>query len=368
MKIVHIILNLGYGGAENMLIKLVNHDEVNKIMIITLTDFCPLKLKLRNNNALVINSFPRGESKIVSFIKLFRLIKEFKPDIIQSWMYHSELIGLLIKICYPKSRLFWNIRCSTSEWMKLRPRNKFIFSLLKLGFGSVTGIVVNSKTEYLASIKLGYPEDKLIYIPNGFEYTLGIDKKESRTNILNKFNLNASSVLIGMVARNDVSKDHDTIIEAFKIVLSGKIAAHLILVGAGFDDHFAKKLFDNGVSENIHIYGTADHIFDVIIGFDIATLSSRTESFPNVIAEYMLASLPVVATRVADIPEIIGDTGIVVDPGDYIALADGINSIINMSEEKRTMMGKQAHQKIMDEFHIDKIYNTYIENYHDHLS
>jgi hypothetical protein len=57
VKIIHIILNLGYGGAENMLVKLVNQDAENEIMIITLVDYCPLKENIKNGNVLVTSAF-----------------------------------------------------------------------------------------------------------------------------------------------------------------------------------------------------------------------------------------------------------------------------------------------------------------------
>jgi glycosyltransferase involved in cell wall biosynthesis len=278
-------------------------------------------------------------------------------------MYHSELIGLLLKMFYPNARLFWNIRCSTKEWLSLRPRNKFIFLLLKLGFSKVKGIVVNSKAEFAASIDLGYPREKLVYIPNGFELAVIGDKKKAREELLKKFNLKSSDFLIGMVARNDISKDHDTMLRAFRIVVEKMPFAHLILVGAGLDDQFRKKIKSNGLEDNVHIYGIAENVYNVIIGFDVATLSSTTESFPNVIAEYMLAELPVIATDVADISEILGDSGVVVPAGDFTALSEALISLLSLSKKERDSLGIVGRQRVLENFHIRKIYNSYIDLY-----
>jgi glycosyltransferase involved in cell wall biosynthesis len=364
MKIIHIILNLGYGGAENMLVKLVNQDTENEILIITLTDYCPLIGNIKNKNVTVISGFKSGPlNHVLSFIKIIKLLSEFKPSIIQAWMYHSELMGLIIKLFYPKAKLFWNIRCSTSEWINLRLRNRAIFKVLKMGSGLVSGIIVNSRIELLASIDLGYPKEKLIYIPNGFEFIEERDKLKYREILLNKFNIEIDAILIGMVTRNHVLKDLDTMLMAFQLIKKRTNGIHLILVGAGFDSQFEKKVEQYNIDKFVHYYGTTNNVFDVLFGFDIAVLSSRTESFPNVIAEYMLASLPIVSTDVAEIPEIVGDSGIVVPSGNPEALCDAIVSVINMSHEDKVLMGKKARQRILENYPIDKIYNSYLDYY-----
>jgi glycosyltransferase involved in cell wall biosynthesis len=355
---------MGYGGAENMLIKLVNQDKENEILIITLVDYCPLKENIKNKNVSITSASTKGSFNcIFAFLKLIKLIKEFKPSIIQAWMYHSELMGLIINFFYPKTKLFWNIRCSTYEWINLRLRNRIIFNLLIMGSRRVSAIVVNSRKEFLDSIKLGYPKGKLIYIPNGFEYIENGDRHKAREFLQKKFNIENNAILIGMVTRNHVLKDLDTMLKAIQLLKTRIFDVHLILVGAGFDSKFKTNLENFGIEKYVHIYGTTNNVFEVLFGFDIAALSSRTESFPNVIAEYMLASLPVVSTDVADIPEIIGDAGFVVPPGNPEALCDALVAVINMSTEEKIILGNKARKRILENYSINKIYNNYIDIY-----
>jgi glycosyltransferase involved in cell wall biosynthesis len=263
MKIIHVILNLGYGGAENMLVKLVNQDKDNQILIITLSDYSPLKVKIHNTNVSQVSGFPLRASKIISFFRLISLVRNFKPDIIQSWMYHSELIGLVLKFFNPKAKLFWNIRCSTSEWLKLRFRNKVIFRLLISGSGHVSGIIVNSHVEFEESILLGYPKEKLIYIPNGFENVEIANRPFIRNSLLTRFNITGNAIIIGCVSKNSVLKDIDTLLKAFQITNIKMPDTHLILVGSGFDDMFCDKLRNMGLRDTVHIYGTTNNIYEI---------------------------------------------------------------------------------------------------------
>lgn len=366
MRIIHIISNLGYGGAENMLVKVVNHDTSNEIKILLLTDYSPLKGKITNPNATVIPLLPRNSRNLFAgIISIVKLLKSFKPDIIQSWMYHSELVGLCIKLFFPKVKLFWNIRCSTSEWINLKVRNKIIFSVLKLGYKLVSGIIVNSQKEFNASIALGYPEKKLIFIPNGYEYVEVRDKNNQRDELLLRFNLDKKSVILGMITRNDISKDIVTMLKSVEMLNKEMSNIHLILVGYGFDTRFVEGLKSYSLENHVHIFGTIPDVFNIIWGFDIAVLSSRSESFPNAIAEYMLASLPVVTTNVADVSEIIGDAGFIVETENPFALYEKLKYVISMSGEEKLSIGIKARNRILQNYQIEKICKMYLKVYSD---
>jgi glycosyltransferase involved in cell wall biosynthesis len=235
------------------------------------------------------------------------------------------------------------------------------------GSGHVSGIIVNSHVEFEESILLGYPKEKLIYIPNGFENVEIANRPFIRNSLLTRFNITGNAIIIGCVSKNSVLKDIDTLLKAFQITNIKMPDTHLILVGSGFDDMFCDKLRNMGLRDTVHIYGTTNNIFEVIPGFDIAALSSKTESFPNVIAEYMLSTLPIVSTNVSDIPEIIGEYGFVVPPGDPEAFSKALLSVLNMSDNDKIILGKNARERILNNFPIDKIYDSYLDKYKEKL-
>ncbi|SDB82836.1 glycosyltransferase [Williamwhitmania taraxaci] len=368
MKILHIIMSLDYGGAENMLIKIINEDSDNEHRIVVLIDRCPLSPLLKRGN----NVYPLFNKKSFNVIRasyrLIKVVKDYQPDILQSWMYHAEIIGLLVKLFRPSIKLFWNVRCSTKEWLSLNFRNRILFKILQLGSKLTSGIIVNSKHEVLFLGKSSYPLIKVIYIPNGFSIPDIIDKNLARSKLLEHFKLSGDVVLIGMVARFHPQKDHYNLIDAFKLLVVDFSNAHLILVGDLFDSEFKKFISEAGLASNVHFFGTTNKVFEVISGFDIGVLSSFTEAFPNVIGEYMLASLPVVATDVSDVREIMGSFGRVVSPRNSYALYKGLSEMVHLSLEESKKIGRLSRQRIIDIYPIDKIARDYILTYKASLS
>ncbi len=369
MKILHVIQTLGFGGAENMLIKLVNQDITNEILILTLIDECPLRDKVKNKNVSIVSLSDRKSINIFkAAYRTNKISKKFKPDILQAWMYHSELIGLVIKILNPSIKLFWNIRCSTEEWKNLRLRNKLILKILICCAGLVSSIFVNSKSELRSDITLGYPKKKLYYIPNGFEDVDISSKPDKRKKLVDKFGLGSDAIIIGMVARNDPAKDHDNILDAL-IKLKNLVSnVHLIIVGTGFDQKFIYKVNNLNLQNNVHFYGASINVFDAILGFDIGVLSSMSESFPNVIAEYMLAALPVVCTDISDVREIIGEEGFVIPAQNSQILNDTLYSVILISEKEKNKLGIAARQRILENFMIGKVSKAYQSKYIEALN
>lgn len=367
MRILHIILSLNYGGAENMLVKILNEDKVNDHRIVVIINNCPLKENLVNRNIIHPLFEKRSINIVKAIFRLIKIIKTFKPEILQSWMYHSELIGLVIKLFYPNVKLFWNVRNSTNEWLKLRKRNNHIFRILKWGAKRTSGIIVNSKVEKAELINLGYPANKLIYIPNGFNTIIKVNKEDARKKLLETFQLNDNTILLGMVARFHPQKDHYNLINAFSLIAEQEPHVHLILIGNGFTDEFIIHLKEIKLDSRVHFFGTTQSIYEVIAGLDIATLTSFTESFPNVVGEYMIASLPIVATDVSDVSEILGDSGFIVPPKDYKMLAKELLNVLRLDYSEKERIGKAAHNRIVENYPIEKISKSYINYYNESL-
>jgi len=92
---------------------------------------------------------------------------------------------------------------------------------------------------------------------------------------------------------------------------------------------------------------------------DVAVCSSYSEAFPNVIAEAMACGVPCVATAVGDTPEIIGRTGFVVAARDAVALAVGIQRMLAMEESARRMLGREARERIIAQYGLDRAVSLY---------
>jgi glycosyltransferase involved in cell wall biosynthesis len=121
-------------------------------------------------------------------------------------------------------------------------------------------------------------------------------------------------------------------------------------------DRLAALARELGVTEQVIFLGFRDDVPDVLRSLDVAVLCSDREASPLAVLEYMAAGLPLVATRVGGIPEIVEDqvTGVLVQPGDHRGLATAIAHLIDSPEDARRM-GAAARERRQAEFSIDAV-------------
>ena len=97
MRVIHIITGLNNGGAEAVLYRLCKYDKINKHIVISMMDYGKYGELLRNENIDVYTlDMPAGKLTLNGIINLYKIIKQFKPNVVQTWMYHANLIGGIV--------------------------------------------------------------------------------------------------------------------------------------------------------------------------------------------------------------------------------------------------------------------------------
>jgi len=115
MRLVHVITGLGIGGAESMLFQLLRASDraTQNHFVLTLTSVNPLAPEIEALGVPVTYLGADGPfGGFMALLKAKRLIKAFKPDLVMTWMHHSDLFGVILKALMPALPLVWNIRCS----------------------------------------------------------------------------------------------------------------------------------------------------------------------------------------------------------------------------------------------------------------
>ena len=146
MKILHIITGLGEGGAEQTLFNLVTSDHVNEHIVVSLMDEGKYG-KFLNNNGIKVYfiRLKRGKLNIKKLIYLNNIIKNCNPDCVQTWMYHSDLIGGIFAKCNRVKKIFWNIRSSNFHIKKTSLKTKIVIFLCALfSYLIPNKIIINS--------------------------------------------------------------------------------------------------------------------------------------------------------------------------------------------------------------------------------
>lgn len=371
IKIVHLITDLSLGGSEIMLLKLLtNIDHSNfKNKVISLTSIGKIGVLLRNSGITVTSLNMRQGIPDPSRLFLLKnlLVKE-KPDILQTWLYHSDLLGLLAGKLAGVVEIIWNIRCSNMDMQQYSLTTSITLRLLSQISRFMKVIVVNSQAGLDYHKSIGYRPEKWIVIPNGFDTNIFYPDKAAKSSIRDELCIHKESIIIGMVARFDPAKDFLTFFRAAKQLISRRSDIHFVLVGKGINRKngtLINHIVDLGLNKCVHLLGERYDISTVTASFDIATCSSFSEGFPNVIGEAMSCGVPCVSTDVGDAATIIGEAGRVVPPCDYQQMSNAWIDILNSSADERSVLSKSARERIVLNFSINRIVNQYEQLYYD---
>ena len=313
----------------------------------------------------------RGRISRAGIMYLSEILKKTPPAIIQTWMYHADLIGGLIGKRSTKAPVVWNLRADIMPFSK----DKRTYFLTKGGalFSSVlpTRIVSCSEATRQAHVSFGYNAAKMVTIPNGFDLDVYRTDPAAALSVRQELNLQREIPLIGFMTRFNQRKDIPNFIEAAARFI--KVIPHVRFLICGHEmsqknEALMRMLDQASIKKSCFVLGRREDIPRLTAALDLATSSSESEGFPNVLGEAMACGVPCVATDVGDSALIIGDTGIIVPPKNPQALADGWGKILMMDVEERRNLGQAARQRIEENFSLDSVVARYENLYRELLT
>jgi glycosyltransferase involved in cell wall biosynthesis len=367
MKILHIITGLNNGGAEAVLYRLTIADRENTHQVISLMDSGIYGVRLIAAGIPIHTlDMPRGRVTFKGLFKLYQLIRTINPDVVQTWMYHPDLIGGVIARLDGKRAVVWGVRASDSHTHTKNITSNLVLWLgVRLSKNIPARIIFNSQAGAQVHNELGYLCAKSIVIPNGYTSIEFVPDSLKRERLRAEWGCQREEVLIGMVGRWDPLKDHEVLIAALNH-LKGLINRgwSCVLVGPEMTDANVElvALLDRYCMANkVALCGSRDDITAVMNALDIHVLSSKSEAFPNVVAEAMACGSPCVVTDVGDAKLIVGDTGWVVPPSDPLALARALKEAIEEMGDTTKWQEKKktCRSRILETYSLDRMVDAY---------
>lgn len=371
IKILHVITGLNTGGAEMMLLKLVSNIDPQNFqnVIVTLMDGGDLLQDFEAKGVKVQSlGMEKGSVRFASIFRLMKIMRAEKPDVVQTWLYHADLIGLIAAKLTGKKRLAWNLRRSDVNWSEGSLLSKGVLKLLAKLSSWPDAVFANSKTGIASHKRIGYKPKLWVYVPNGFDMNKFVRQPGARKKLLDELRLPEDVFLIGLVARLDPIKDHQGFLKAAKLLRDRFPQAHFVLAGRGLtpeNAELADWIGDLQLSDCVHLLGNRTDVHHLMSAFDIASLVSLSEGFPNVVGEAMACETPCVVTDVGDSAHIVGDTGYVVPPANPAETARAWAELLGMPHESRTELGKSARRRIEDNFSLKTVVLRYEALYRD---
>jgi glycosyltransferase involved in cell wall biosynthesis len=223
-------------------------------------------------------------------------------------------------------------------------------------------IVCCSEASLREHKKLGYAADKLEVVPNGFDLEQVKPDPAARVSVRNELGIPADAFLIGMAARFHPHKDHRNLIQAAARLHEQMPDIHFLLCGLDItwqNSQLAGWIEEAGIRDRCHVLGLRQDVSRLFAAMDIATTASRSEAFPIVIGEAMACGTPCVVTDVGDSAMIVGETGVVVAPGNPAALAEGWRKLIEAGPAVRRRLGMAARRRIQRHFALQAVVERY---------
>lgn len=366
MRILHVISDLDIGGAEVMLAKLVGAMDRDRFSntVISLTDRGQLGGQIESSGVAVHTlGIKRGQPDLFALPRLIKLLKKIEPAIVQSWLYHADLLSTLAVRFAGSPALLWNVRCSDMDLKQYPPLTRLVQRVLAWCSGMPAAVVVNSDAGKLQHERLGYHPRRWDVIPNGFDTQRFRPDSGMRLLRRKEWQVAEDAVVVALIARVDPMKDHATFLDAAQAVANARKNVCFLLAGKD-TQMLASVVAARSLKDQVRLLGYRSDVECLLPGVDVLCLSSAFgEGFPNVLGEAMACGVPCVSTDVGDACSIIGDTGLVVPVRNPTALAHAIIDLIDRGPAVRSALGSAARERIVETYSLPRIVEQYMALY-----
>lgn len=351
-KILYFTTSPIIGGAEKQLFELATNLNKNKFEVLVCTikgeKDGPLLEKIREKGIKTKSLNVNSKWQFYKVFQFYSLLKKEKPDILQSFLFFDNIIA----------RIFGKIAGITiviSGQRNVEIKRSWLRNFLdKITLIFADCIVSNSETGKRILIdREKVAEEKIKVIYNG------ISLDNIHQSIKDKENNNKTTGFVGHLTKQ---KGVEYLLKATKELKEKKEDFALKIIGDGSERRSLEKSSQDLSIENlVHFIGHKENAWKYMQDLNVLVLPSLWEGLPNVIMEAMAVGVPVVATNVGGVPELIknGETGFLVEPKNPKTLAEKIEHVLNLPEEERNRVGEKARRVVKEKFSIEKMVNEH---------
>jgi glycosyltransferase involved in cell wall biosynthesis len=369
MRIVHLITGLSTGGAERTLLRLLERIDRESFdcSVVSLTDRGTIGAALEAAGVKVESlGMSRGIPSPRPFFRLRRFLRATRADVLQTWLYHADLLGLVVAPLAGVPRLVWNVRCSDVDVRDYGLSTRLSRAILTAASRAPDAVVANSRAGIESHERIGYRTRRWELISNGIDTNVFRPDIDSRLRIRAELAIDPRVPVLGSLGRFDPAKDYGTLLAAAAAARRTAPSTKIVLAGRGMtpeNGELAAMIARHGLGDSVILPGERPDAAAVLNAFDLFCLSSYTEGFPNAVAEAMACAVPVVVTDSGDAAGIVGDPERVVPVRNPSALAEGIERLLGLPEDDRRSVGFRDRERIEQHFGIDAMVRRYEQLY-----
>lgn len=363
LRILHLISSLHVGGAQMHLYKTVTrfHPEKISSQVVSLAGPGKIGRLIQAQGITVFDLGMRpGSPTPGAWFALRGLLRRFRPYVLQTYLYHADLLGFLAGKWTGVPAIWWNLRQSRMDFSRYRRTTDLTVRLCARLSRRVDRILVNSYAGLQAHARLGYDPGRMQVVPNGFELDRFRPHPPSYQEVRRELGLAPETQLVGMLARFDPQKDHATFLEAASLLQKTLPKTHFLLAGKGLapdNPALANLVAAHRLDpQRLSLLGERADAPRLLAALDVCVSASAFgEGFPNVIGEAMACGVPCVVTAVGDSALIVGETGLVVQPGQPKEMASALETALTWLPAERHRRGRAARARIQQQFDINQV-------------
>lgn len=359
-RLVLLARKLDQGGAERQLVTLAKslQERGRDVHVVLFYAGGVLDAELAAAGVSVHFVGKRGRWDAVGFlIRLARLLRRLRPATIYSFLDLPNILAALLCPAIGRPRLVWSIRAAGMEMHHYDWLSRQIPRLEAWLSRCADVIVANSQAGKDWAIGRGFPPDTMVVIENGIDTNRFRFDATERERVRNEWKVGAGETAMGLVARLDPMKGHETFLRAAARLAETHENLKFVCVGGGPQEYagrLEKLAHSLGLGQRVIWAGPRSDMPAVLSALDIASSSSFGEGFSNAIAEAMACERPCVVTDVGDSARIVGALGEVVPPRDPDALAAAMARMLDRVVRDPDL-GRQARVRIVDEFSVERM-------------
>lgn len=368
IRILYLIGQLGLGGSERQLFLLLKHVDKTRfalhVVVFNPSANYTLDDDLREEGVKVY-AIPDRYKDVPSRIAwLYKLCRRVRPDVIHSWSIHDNIYAGLVGWMAGVPRRLGSVRSSLAsrDFLDFHPVIRWMI------LHSVQGLLVNSPAIVEQLTATHVPLSRIFNLVNCVEV-------QAPDLVARPEGIPSGARVVGMVGNLRSEKNYPLFVRGMARILPEFPDVYGIIVGQpvlASDPNVPKQIHGEinrlGVSDRVRVLGFHPNVPSLLRNIDLFCLTSDYEGTPNAILEAMAAGLPVIATRVGGVPQLVqdGETGLLIEPGDESGLADSLGMLLR-DPHKMHRMGTAGRQRVASEFGCKVIVPRFEEYYVNQL-
>jgi glycosyltransferase involved in cell wall biosynthesis len=368
MRILFLSTSMGMGGADSQLLAAARelcargHD----VLIVSLTPLGPMGLRARSLGITTESlEMPRGIPDPRGLMRLIRLVRAWRPDILHSHMVHANLMARALRLVTPVPALvstIHNIYEGGPLWMAAyRLTNGLVDHMTIISEAAADRFVRERivPRKLLRVVSNGVDPEPYRQVPSG-----------ARDGLRQALGLGQQFVWLA-VGRFEVAKDYPNMLRAFATVRERHPEAILLLVGRGSlqaeTEALAREL---KLGEAVRFLGVREDVPALVSAADGYVMSSAWEGMPMVLLEAAAGGLPIATTSVGGNHEAVldGESGFLASPRDHHALASAMLRLMGLTETERRRMGERGREHVRVHHGLTRVVERWEELYREVLA